>query len=94
MKLVMTIVIAALVALGSTARSEPLDNPYRDCSQQTLEEAIALERLGDREALHDHVRSFGCKLIWPREAFELFDEPMPPSYDSAPRALRRPAGHR
>jgi hypothetical protein len=39
------------LATSSTARAEPLENPHRDCNQQTLEEAIALERLGDREAL-------------------------------------------
>jgi hypothetical protein len=49
----------------STVRSEPLNNRYRECSQQTLEEAIALESSGDREALRDYVRSFGCALIYP-----------------------------
>ena len=27
--------------------------------------AVALERLGDREALRDPVRSFGCRLVFP-----------------------------
>ena len=39
----------------ASARSRPLDT------------AIALERLGDREALRDHVLSFGCKLVWPKD---------------------------
>jgi hypothetical protein len=63
--------LALLLALAtSTAHAEPLQDPYRECSQQTLDTAIALERAGDREALRDHVRSFGCRLIWPREGFE------------------------
>jgi hypothetical protein len=62
--------LALLLALAaSTARAEPLQDPYRECSQQTLETAIALERAGDREGLRDHVRSFGCTLIWPRAGF-------------------------
>jgi hypothetical protein len=52
--------------------SEPLHEPYRDCSAQTLETAIALERAGDREGLRDHVRSYGCRLVFPREGFETF----------------------
>ena len=31
---------------------------------------VALERLGDREALRDHVRSFGCRLYFPREGLD------------------------
>jgi hypothetical protein len=65
--------LALLLALcASTAHGEPLQDPYRDCSQQTLETAIAFERAGDQPALTDHVRSYGCKLIWPREGFEQF----------------------
>jgi hypothetical protein len=66
--------LALLLALATPAMSEPLHEPYRDCSAQTLDTAIALERAGDREGLRDHVRSFGCKLIWPREAFDVFGE--------------------
>jgi len=68
------IILAALLALAtSPVHAEPLHEPYRECSQQTLDEAIAMERAGvDREVLRDHVRSFGCKLIWPREGFETF----------------------
>jgi len=58
--------LALLLVLAAPAHAEPLDAPY--CSQQTLDETIALERLGDREAPRDHVRSFGCRLIYP-EAF-------------------------
>jgi hypothetical protein len=36
------------------------------------EPTIALERVGDREALRDHVRSFGCKLIYAK-VFDLFE---------------------
>ena len=64
------LMLALLLALATPAMSEPLHEPYRDCSAQTLDTAIALERAGDREALRDHVRSFGCRLIWPREGFE------------------------
>ena len=70
--------ISLALATSAPARAEPLDNPYRDCSRQTLDTAIAFERAGDREGLRDHVRSFGCKLIFPGEAFRLFDEPTPP----------------
>jgi hypothetical protein len=64
--------IAAFVLVVTPALAEPLQDPYRDCSQQTLETAIAFERAGDRDGLRDHVRSYGCRLIFPREAFELF----------------------
>jgi len=87
--------ISLALATSAPARAEPLDNPYRDCSRQTLETAIAFERAGDREGLRDHVRSFGCKLIFPGEAFRLFDEPTPPrDGDRQPREPHRPAGHR
>ena len=66
--------ISLALATPTAAMSEPLHEPYRDCSAQTLDTAIALERAGDREGLRDHVRSFGCKLIWPRQAFDPFDE--------------------
>ena len=49
-----------------------MNEPYRECSQQTLDTALALERLGDREALRDHVRSFGCKLYFPRKRLRDF----------------------
>jgi len=49
--------LAISLVLATQARGEPLDNPYRECSAQTLDTAIALERLGDREALRDHVRA-------------------------------------
>jgi hypothetical protein len=69
--------LVLLLALATPARGEPLEAPYRECSQQTLEEAIALERLGDCEALRDHVRSFGCKMIWPREGLDPWHGPQP-----------------
>ena len=90
--------LALLLALAtSTAHAEPLNtlrDPYGHCDQQTLDTAMALERAGDREALRDHVRSYGCKLIWPREAFDLFEVTLPSDGDRAPRAMRRPAGRR
>jgi hypothetical protein len=64
--------LSLLLALATPSMAEPLQDPYRECSAQTLKTAIALERAGDREALRDRVRSFGCKLIYPNEAFELF----------------------
>src|SRR5262245_863790 len=56
-------------SLSTTAEhSEPLDNPYGGCSQQTLDEAVALSQLpGDRDFLRDHVRSYGCQLVFPNE---------------------------
>jgi hypothetical protein len=63
--------LSLLLALAAPAAAQPLDNPYGGCDRQTLDTAIALERAGDREALRDHVQSFGCKLIYP-EAFRLF----------------------
>src|SRR5262249_51442683 len=68
-KCLLTLFVVAMV-LPATAQT--LDNPYGTCDQQTLDEAVALERFGDREALRDHVQSFGCKLIYPREGFEQF----------------------
>ena len=67
-------------ALATPAGAEPLNTlrePYRTCDQQTLDTAVALERLGDREALRDHLRSFGCRLVWPREGLN----PFPPERD-------------
>jgi len=63
--------LALFLVLATPAHSEPLDNPYGGCDRQTLDTAIALERLGDREALRDHVRSFGCRLVFP-EALQPF----------------------
>jgi len=71
------------LALATPAHSEPLDNPYGGCDRQTLDEAVALERLGDREALRDHLRSFGCRLIFPDEAFR----PLPPERKQGPRGF-------
>jgi hypothetical protein len=79
--------LTALLALAATpAGAEPLNTlrePYGTCDQQTLDEAVALERLGDREALRDHLRSYGCRLIWPREGLQ----PFPPE-----RRVKRPYG--
>jgi hypothetical protein len=69
-------ILALLLALATSApaRAEPLQDPYRECSPQTLDTAIAFERAGDQQALRDHVRSYGCRLIWPKEGFREFDE--------------------
>ena len=48
--------------------------PYGHCDQQTLDTAIALERAGDREALRDHLRSYGCRLVYPREGLRPFPD--------------------
>lgn len=57
-----------VVVMVTPAHSEPLDNPYGGSSQQTLDEAVALSRLpGDRSFPQDHVRSFGCPLIFANE---------------------------
>jgi len=64
--------LALFLALATPAHSKTLDNPYGGCDRQTLDTAVALDRLGDREALRDHVRSFGCRLIWPREGLQPF----------------------
>ena len=40
-------------------------HPYGHCDQQPLDEAVALDRAGDREALRHHLRSYGCRLIYP-----------------------------
>jgi len=72
---VIAITLAAAALLATAAHAEPentLRDPYGHCDQQTLDEAVALERLGDREALRDHLRSFGCRLIWPREGLRQF----------------------
>ena len=45
-------------------------SPHGD--QQTLNEAVALARAGDREALRDHLRSYGCGLYFPRERLRDF----------------------
>jgi len=64
--------IFLVVAFATPAASEPLVPDYR-CDAQTIDTALAFERAGDRQGLRDHVRSYGCKLIWPREAFEQFE---------------------
>jgi hypothetical protein len=79
----MKAIAVTLMLLVTPAAAEPLDNPYGGCDQQTLDTAIALERLGDREALRDHVRSFGCRLVFPREGLR----PFPPEER---RTLRPP----
>ena len=64
-----------VVAMVTPARGEPLNTlrePYGTCDQQTLDTAVALERAGDREALRDHLRSFGCRLVFPREGLQEF----------------------
>jgi hypothetical protein len=56
--------------LAAPAHGEPLNTlrePYGTCDQQTLDEAVAFESAGDREALRDHVRSYGCGLYFPRQ---------------------------
>ena len=71
--LMLTALVSVPLGLAVTpAHAEPLDNPYGGCDQQTLDTAVALERLGDREARRDHLRSFGCRLIWPREGLDPF----------------------
>ena len=82
----MKAIAVTLMLLVTPAAAEPLDNPYGGCDQQTLDTAIALERLGDREALRDHVRSFGCRLIFPDAAFR----PFPPERGEERRILRPP----
>jgi hypothetical protein len=87
---VLVLIFVAIVAVClhlRHARSEPLDSPYGGCDQQTLDEAVALERLGDREALRDHVRSFGCRLIWPREGLR----PFPPERKEGRERKQTPA---
>jgi len=67
------LLLALFLVLATPA--EPLNtltDPYGTCDQQALDTAVALERLGDREALRDHVRSFGCRLIFPREGLNPF----------------------
>jgi ABC transporter substrate binding protein len=62
--------LALFLALATPADSETLDNPYGGCDRQTLDEAVALSQLpGDREFLRDHVRSFGCRLVYPARFF-------------------------
>jgi hypothetical protein len=69
----MRLLFALFVALATPAHSETLDNPYGSCDQQTLDEAVALDRLpGDKSFLRDHLRSFGCRLTWPREGLRVF----------------------
>src|SRR5262249_52192533 len=54
------------VGPGKGADLGGLEGADQYCQQlaqrHTLDTAVALERLGDREALRDHVRSFGCRL--------------------------------
>ena len=50
----MQTMLSLLLALATPSMAEPLQEPYRDCSQQTLDTALALERAGDRRALRDH----------------------------------------
>jgi len=69
------LLLALFLVLATPAAAEPLNtltDPYGTCDQQALDTAVALERLGDREALRDHVRSFGCRLIFPREGLNPF----------------------
>lgn len=66
MKLATIIAIALLVALATPASVQPLDRPTFICEDsQASEEANALARLGDREALAIHSRSYGCVLVVP-----------------------------
>jgi hypothetical protein len=69
-----TLLVALLLALlASPAPSEPLDDPVGHCDQQTLDKPVAISRVGgDRGFLREHVRSYGCALICPKEAFEPF----------------------
>jgi hypothetical protein len=65
--------LALFLALATPAVAEPLDNPYGTCDQRTLDEAVALDRLpGDKSFLRDHLRSYGCRLIYPREGLQPF----------------------
>jgi len=68
--------VVLFLALATPVAAEPLNSlrdPYGTCDQQTLDEAVALDRLpGDKEFLRDHLRSFGCRLIWPREGLQPF----------------------
>jgi len=45
--------ISLALATSAPARAEPLQDPYRECSQQTLDTAIAYERAGDKQALRE-----------------------------------------
>jgi hypothetical protein len=78
--------LALFLALATPAHSETLDNPYGTCDQQTFDTAVALERLGDREALREHLRSFGCRLIFPREGLQ----PFPPERRYAEPDMEEP----
>src|SRR6516225_5493214 len=58
--------LALCLTLTTPARSETLAEPYGHCDQQTLDEAVAIDRLpGDKSFLRDHLRSYGCRLIYP-----------------------------
>jgi len=60
------LVLALLMAIATPALAQPLDRPTFVCAdQQAAETAAALARLGDREALAIHSRSYGCVLIVP-----------------------------
>jgi hypothetical protein len=64
--------LAIFVALAMPAHGQPLG-----CDQQMLDEVVALSRLGgNREFLREHVRSYGCRLIYPREGLN----PFPPEH--------------
>jgi hypothetical protein len=67
-------------------RAQTLTDPYGHCDQQTLDEAIALDRLpGDKSFLRDHLRSYGCQLIFPREGLQ----PFPPERRDGERPRER-----
>jgi hypothetical protein len=72
--------LVLIVMLGTPTRAETLSEPYGHCDAQTLDEAVALDRLGDREALRDHLRSYGCRLVFPREGLR----PFPPERSIMP----------
>jgi len=60
----LTIIFLAIVAVCLHVRfargENTLREPYGRCDQQTLDEALPLERAGDREALRSHLRSRGA----------------------------------
>jgi len=76
------------VGFMTYAHAGPLNTlrePYGQCDQQTLDTAVALERAGDREALRDHLRSFGCRLVFPREELN----PFPPEHNRGEQERRK-----
>jgi hypothetical protein len=59
--------IALLLALPRRRTPNRWTRPIATAaSRRSRPRSPLVERSGDREGLRDHVRSFGCKLIWPK----------------------------